>query len=165
MNKILGEISEIVKESLKRHLPQVSTQDLEEDGKIYYMNDRNGTSFDYYVNNHLSPFMCFYDDKENMGALKLILYIDGKIDICIFKNHKNKPYKEIYTSISVTHDEILELGVIMNKIADNDNKWGVSIEDMDSDIQISENEISKFDNKFGKNAFSKYIQCICQEDK
>ena len=28
-----------------------------------------------------------------------------------------------------------------------------------------ENEISKFDNKFGKNAFSKYIQCICQEDK
>ena len=34
MNKILGEISEIVKESLKKYLPQISTQDLEENGKI-----------------------------------------------------------------------------------------------------------------------------------
>lgn len=144
MNKILGEISEIVKENLKKHLPQISTQDLEENGKIYYMNDKNGTIFDYYVNNHLSPFMCFYNDKENMGAIKLILYIDGKIDVCLFENHKNKPYKEISTSISVTHDEILELAVIMNKIADNDNKWGFSIEDMNSDIQITKNEINEF---------------------
>ncbi|MDE5831349.1 MAG: DUF2185 domain-containing protein [Clostridia bacterium] len=32
----------------------------------------------------------------------------------------------------------------MNKITDNDNKWGVSIEDIDSDIQITKNEINEF---------------------
>lgn len=144
MNKILNEISKIVKEELKKHLPEVLAQDLEENGKIYYMNDKNGTIFDYYINNHLSPFMCFYNDKENMGAIKLILYIDGKIDIYLFKNHTNKPYKEISKSINVGCGEILELAVIMNKIADNDNKWGASIEDINSDIQITKNEINEF---------------------
>lgn len=144
MNKILKEISKIIKENFKKYLPEVSTQDLEENGKIYYMNDKNGTIFDYYTNNHLSPFMCFYNDKENMGALKLILYIDGKIDIYLFENHTNKPYKEISTSIQVTDEEMLELAVIMNKIADNDDKWGVSIEEMNSDIKITENEIKEF---------------------
>ncbi len=144
MNRILREITEIARENLKKYLPEVLTQDLEENGKIYYMNDKNGTIFDYYVNSHLSPFMCFYNDKENMGAIKLILYIDGNIDVCIYKNHTNKPYKEIYTSISVTSDEILELAVIMNKITDNDDKWGFSIEDINSDIQITKNEIDEF---------------------
>lgn len=158
MNKILREISKIVKENLKKYLPEISTQDLEEDGKIYYMNDRNGTIFDYYTNNHLSPFMCFYDDKENMGAIKLILYIDGKIDIYLFKNHINDPYKEISTSISVTHDEILELAVIMNKVADNDNKWGFAIDSVlisylinkkvgDVLIRVSNDEFEFDDNK------------------
>lgn len=144
MNKILIEISKIVKENLKKYLPETSIQDLEENGKIYYMNDRNGTTFDYYINKHLSPFMCFYNDKENMGAIKLILYIDGKIDIYLFKNHVNEPYKEISTAITVKNEDILELAVIMNKIADNNSKWGFSIEDMNSDISISKNEIDEF---------------------
>ena len=144
MNKILQKISNIVKEELKKHLPEISAQDLEENGKIYYMNDKNGTIFDYYINNHLSPFMCFYNDKENMGAIKFILYINGKIDIYLFKNHTNKPYKEISKSINVGNDEILELAVIMNKIADNANKWGASIEDINSDIQIIKNDIDEF---------------------
>lgn len=144
MNKTLKEISKIIKENLKKYLPKVLEQELEECGKIYYMNDKNGTTFDYYINNHLSPFMCFYNDKENMGAIKLILYSDGKIDIFIFKNHINEPYKEISTSIICNHDEILELAVIMNKIADNNSKWGFSIEDMDSDIQLTKNEINEF---------------------
>lgn len=147
MNKILIQISNIVKESLKKYLPEISTQDLEENGKIYYMNDKNGTIFDYYINNHLSPFMCFYNDKENMGAIKIILYIDGKIDIYFFQNHMNEPYKGISTTVNASHDEILELAIIMNKIADNCNKWGISIEDMDSDIPINKNEMNEFISK------------------
>lgn len=144
MNRILKEVSNIVKGNLKKYLPEVLLQDLEENGKIYYMNDRNGTIFDYYTNNHLSPFMCFYNDKENMGAIKLILYNDGKIDMYIFKNHENEPYKNISTSINATYDEILELAVIMNKITDNDSKWAFSIEDINSDIEITKDEIKEF---------------------
>lgn len=144
MNKILTEISKIAQENIKKYLSKVSTHDLEENGKIYYMNDKNGTAFDYYINHHLSPFMCFYNDEENMGALKIILYIDGKIDLYIFENHTTQPYKQISTSVNVNHNEILELAVIMNKIADAKNKWGFSIEDVDSDIQVTENEINEF---------------------
>ncbi len=143
MNKILTEISKIAQENIKKYLPEISNNDLEENGKIYYMNDKNGSTFDYYVNGHFSPFMCFYNDEENMGALKILLFIDGRIDVYIFKNHESKPFKEINTSIDVDDNEILELAVIMDKMEKNDN-WGFSIEDMNSDIQITENEINEF---------------------
>jgi len=143
MNKIFTEISKIAKENIRKYLPESLNNDLEENGKVYYMNDRNGSTFDYYVNNHFSPFMCFYDDEENMGALKILLFIDGKIEVYIFKNHESRPFKEINTSIEVDNNEILELAVIMEKMEKNDN-WGFSIEDMDSDIQITENEINEF---------------------
>ncbi len=143
MNKILTEIKKIAQENIKKYLPKVSNKDLEENGKIYYMNDKNGSTFDYYVNYHLSPFMCFYNDEENMGALKILLFMDGKIELYIFKNHESRPFKEINTSIEVDNTEILELAVIMDKMEKND-KWGFSIEDMNSDIQITEKEINEF---------------------
>ena len=144
MNKILVEVSKILQETIKEYLPQISNNELEENGAIFYMNDRNGTLFDYYINKHLSPFMMFYDDNENMGAAKLILDMEGKIDIYLFENKKDEIYKEISTSISASQDEILELAVIMNKIADDQDKWGYSIEDMDSDIEVTKLEIDEF---------------------
>ena len=56
MNKILTEIKKIAQENIKKYLPKVSNKDLEENGKIYYMNDKNGSTFDYYVNYHSFPF-------------------------------------------------------------------------------------------------------------
>ena len=144
MNKILVEISQKMKDSIKEYLPKISNVDLEEDGKIYYMNGSDGTLFDYYMNNHLCPFMIFYNDEENMGAIKLTLYIDGKIDIYVYENHEDKPFKEISTLVNASQSEILELAVIMNKIADDKKRWDASIEDMDSDIKITESEIKSF---------------------
>ena len=147
MNKILMEVSKLLKENMKKYLPEVNDEELEENGKIYYMNGNNGTSFDFYINSHLSPFMIFYDDEANMGAVKAILDIEGNLDIYFFKNHEEEPCEQISVVVDVNENEILELAVIMNRIADDEEKWGCSIEDMDSDIQVSKEEIDNFISK------------------
>ena len=143
MNRILTEISKISKENFEKYLPEVDLSELEENGKLYYMNDRNGSNFDFFVNNHFSPIMSFYNDEANMGAIKVLLYTDGNVYIYIFKNNENKPFKEIKTSINVSKKEILQLAVIMDK-AELDNRFGFGIEDVDSNIDISDEEIDEF---------------------
>ena len=84
MNKILKEIKDLIKENLKKYLPEVKETDLEENGDIFYMNGKNGTEFDWHVNDCLSSFMVFYNDKNNMGAVKLTLYNNGNISIYLY---------------------------------------------------------------------------------
>ena len=57
MNKVLKEIKKVINESISNYLPDVKNSDLEENGNIYYMNGKNGTEFDWYVNEHISDFM------------------------------------------------------------------------------------------------------------
>lgn len=33
------------------------------------MNGKNGTEFDWFVNEHLPSFMVFYDNEEKLGAV------------------------------------------------------------------------------------------------
>ena len=73
MNRILNEIKKIINDNLKLYLPHVKANDLENDGEIYYMNGKDGTEFDWYVNDKLPPFMVFYNDETNLGAMKLSL--------------------------------------------------------------------------------------------
>ena len=78
MHKVLSEIKEIINKSIYEHLPDVQSSDLEENGNIYYMNGKNGTEFDWYVNEHISDFMVFYNDEKNLGAVKLTFTLTEK---------------------------------------------------------------------------------------
>lgn len=71
MNRILNEIKQIIKQNISKYLSKVQLSDLEENGAVYYMNGKNGTEFDWYVNDHLPSFMVFYNDEQNLGAVKL----------------------------------------------------------------------------------------------
>ena len=55
-----------------------SFSELEEDGKVYYMNGKNGTEYDWFVNEHLPSFMVFYNDRQNLCAVKATVYTDGR---------------------------------------------------------------------------------------
>ena len=68
MNKIL---LKIMLAAVKEHLPEVSMSDLEDNGAVYYMNGKNGTEFDWYVNEKVSDFMMFYNDEDNIKYFPL----------------------------------------------------------------------------------------------
>ena len=144
MNRILNEIKEIIKQNINEYLPEVKPSDLEENGTVYYMNGKNGTEFDWYVNEHLPSFMVFYNDKQNLGAVKLSIYTNGGVVLYIYGDKGNKVIKEIQTSIEVAENELFNLAVILRSEADEKNIWDASIDKINTDVEITEEQITKF---------------------
>lgn len=144
MNRILNEVKKIIEESIKEYLPEVKPSDLEENGKIYYMNGKNGTEFEWYVNDHLPCFMVFYNDEQNLGAAKLSVYTDGGVELYLYGDNGNELVKEISTTIDVEKDELFNLAVVLKKEADDARLWDGSIENIDSDIDVSDEDITEF---------------------
>ena len=156
MNKVLSEIKEMIHKSIREYLPDVKSGDLEENGNIYYMNGKNGTEFDWYVNEHVSDFMVFYNDEKNLGAVKLTLYIDGKVLILIYGDKGNTLAQKIETSISITEQEMLNLAVILKKQADDKKIFDKGIDKIDSDINVGADDIAEFQNN--EKSYAKIIE-------
>ena len=79
MNPTLSAIQNVIKKNMAVYLPDVSPESLEDGGKIFYMNGKDGTEFDWFVNGRLCPFMVFYDDEDNLGAVKALVAKNGEI--------------------------------------------------------------------------------------
>ena len=156
MHKALTEIKEMIHKSIREYLPDVQSGDLEENGNIYYMNGKNGTEFDWYVNEHISDFMVFYNDEKNLGAVKLTLYIDGKVFILIYGDKGNTLIQKIETSISITEQEMLNLAVILKKQADDKRIFDKGIDKIDSDIKVGADDIAEFQNN--EKSYAKIIE-------
>ena len=123
MNRILNEIKEIIKQNINEYLPEIKSSDLEENGTVYYMNGKNGTEFDWYVNEHLPSFMVFYNDEQNLGVAKLLIYANGEVILYIYGDKGNKVIKEVKTSIEVAENELFNLAVILKSEADDKSIW------------------------------------------
>lgn len=127
MNKILEQVEKHMHEALANMLPEVSMADLESDGAVFYMNGKNGTAFDWYVNEHLPYFFMFYSNKENLGAIKAALFTDGELSVYVYgeKGHANP--KEVHYSLDLDSDQILNLAVLLTENADNKKIWDADI--------------------------------------
>lgn len=60
----------------------INREDLDSSGAIYYCNGRNGTKFDFQVNEHSSGFLCFW--KNEKGAIKVYVQRDNIVGYCYF---------------------------------------------------------------------------------
>ena len=98
MNRILTEIKRTINENMAAYLPHVKNSDLEKDGAVFYMNGRDGTEFDWHVNDKLCPFMVFYNDKDNLGAAKLLLYCNGEADLYLYDDKGKELIQTVHTS-------------------------------------------------------------------
>lgn len=134
----------MINESISKYLPDVKPEDLEENGKIYYMNGKNGTEFDWYVNDKISDMMVFYNDKDNLGAVKLTVYNNGCVLIYVYGDKGNKLVQEIKTFIDINENEIFELAVILRNEADDKRVWDSDIEKINTDIVISDDMITEY---------------------
>lgn len=144
MNRILNEIKKIIDSNRELYLPHVKISDLENDGEIYYMNGKDGTEFDWYVNDKLPPFMVFYNDEANLGAIKLLLYNDGGAVVYIYDEKGKKLLKEVNTNLDVNETDLFELAVILKNEADEKNIWGAGIESINTDMKVNDEKVNQF---------------------
>ena len=143
MNKIFAQVEKHMLEALKANLPDVSTDDLEKDGAIFYMNGQNGTAFDWHVNDRLSNFFIFYNDKENLGAVKGMLYKNGSLDVYTYGNKGHDEPVETHYKIDADEKELLDLAVLLTKRADG-KSWDEDIRKLDADGEPDAKETEDF---------------------
>lgn len=147
MNKILEEIKRVINENIKAFLPEVKPEDLEGNGQIFYMNGQNGTEFDYYVNGNVSPFMVFYNDKDNMGIAKLFLSQDGSILLYLYNKKGKNLLKTVNVQLDVNNDDIIKFAVALKKQMDDKHNWDASIDLINPNEEPTEEEINEFINE------------------
>ena len=107
MNRILIELKKNMKECLEKYVPDILPDDLEDRGAIFYMNGKNGTEFDWYVNDKVSDFMIFYNDEDNLGAVKATIYNNGELLIYVYGEQGKNVVQRVQTNLDVTTDEVL----------------------------------------------------------
>ncbi len=144
MNKILSEVKQIMHATVKEHLSEVSLSDLEDNGAVYYMNGKNGTEFDWYVNEKISDFMMFYNDEDNMGAVKTTLYNNGVLLLYVYGEQGKAVPQKIDSYLDVTEEEVLALAVLFRNEADDKKIWDADIEKIDSDAKPGTVMINEF---------------------
>lgn len=146
MDKILNEIKKLIYDNRKLYLPHIKDKDLEDNGAVYYMNGKNGTEFDWYVNEKISDFFVFYNDENCLGAVKLTLYNDGGVRIYLYDEQGTKLVKEVKAFIEAPEDEILHLAVLLRNEMDDKKIWDAKIDDINTNAGITAFQISEFKN-------------------
>ena len=150
MNDTINKIVEIIHSEININLPSINLLDLEENGKVYYMNGQNGTLFDYNMNEKLSDFMCFYKD-GTCGIIKLRINKDGSSHIYLYKYGEKEPFIDKDLLNQFNKDEIFNLAIILNNIMDENGIFDKSINDYEFNIKISNKEIDEFLNYSNNN--------------
>ena len=142
MNKIFEQIEHYMYESLKVGLPDVKLDDLEKDGAVFYMNGKNGTAFDWYVNEHFPNFFIFYNDKENLGAVKATLYTDGGLTLYVYgdKGHA----EPITFEKQIDAEDLPELAVLLTEKADHQKVWDEDIRLLEADGKPTKEAVELF---------------------
>lgn len=146
MHRIINDIQIIIENAMKENLPEVSSDALEENGKVYYMNGKNGTEFDWFVNNHLPTFMVFYNDEKNLGAVKATVYTDGWIDLYLYDENGEHLAKEVQTQLDIDESDLLKLAVCLRCNADDKRIWDAAIDRIESDVLTDDDALAEFLN-------------------
>ena len=144
MNKIFGQVQDYMLKALEEALPSVKKSDLEKDGAVFYMNGKNGTEFDWYVNDHLPCFFIFYNDKENLGAVKATLYTDGGLSVYVYGDRGHADPVETNYTLEVNEKELLYLAVLLAKNADGNKVWDDDIRKLDCEGTPDEESVKVF---------------------
>lgn len=144
MNRILIELKKNMKECLEKYVQDILPDDLEDRGAIFYMNGKNGTEFDWYVNDKVSDFMIFYNDEDNLGAVKATIYNNGELLIYVYGEQGKNVVQRVQTNLDVTTDEVLELAIIFKNKADELKIWDENIENIETDTHPDNDQINDF---------------------
>ena len=141
-NEITKKIINLIDDQLNKNLPSVKKEEYEENGKVYYMNSQNGTYFDWTQNGRLPYLMVFYKD-GSCGALKVHIMTNGNTKMYFYKYGEKVPF--ITKKFKFDKNEILKLAIILIKNADDKGIGDSAINDINTNLEISNDEIKEFE--------------------
>ena len=144
MNRILEQLERIMHEVLQKTIPVIKPSDLEKDGAVFYMNGKNGTAFDWYVNEHFPYFFIFYNDRENLGAVKASLFTDGGLTLYVYGDKGHAEPVTYEENIDAEPGELQELAILLTEYADGKRIWDEDIRKLKADGKPKQKETDFF---------------------
>ena len=162
MNEILNEIRKIMDENMALYLPYVKKSDLEDDGAIFYMNAQNGTEFDWFVNDRFPFFMMFYNDSDNLGAVKLTLCNTGEVQVYLYGEKGKELVKTVEKQLDIDKTDMLKLAAILTCQADDKAIWDGNIDKIQTDMEITAIALQEFSGREKYHAVMKNRMNICR---
>lgn len=162
VNRILCEIKKIVDKNMALYLPHVKSSELEDGGAVFYMNGQNGTEFDWYVNDRFPYFMVFYNDKDNLGAVKLALYNTGEVQVYLYGEQGKKLVKTEKGHLDIDKTDMLKLAAVLTYEADDKKIWDRNIDNIHVDTEITDDELREFSGREKYHAVMKNRMSICK---
>ena len=144
MNKILEQIQQIMYECMHTAIPGIKPDNLEKDGTVFFMNGKNGTAFDWYVNEHLPCFFIFYNDADNLGAVKAMLYTDGALSVYVYGENGHAEPVLFEKCTEASSEELLELAAVLTENADGRRIWDADITTLNSDVRPDRETVEQF---------------------
>ena len=161
MNRILNEIRKIIDKNIALYLPHVTSSDLENGGAIFYMNAHNGTEFDWFVNDRFPFFMVFYNGKDNLGVVKLVLYHTGEAQLYLYDENGKKLAKIIKEHLDIDKTDMFKLAAVLTREADYKKIWDGNIDKIHTDNEITDEELNEFSGREKNHAVMKNRMNIC----
>ena len=146
VKEFFSKLKELVNKTLNDNSSRIKREDLEENGKIYFMNDRDNTTLDCSMNNHLPPFMCFYD-VSNLEAIQIVVNFDGNISIYLYEEGDSKPFKSVLERINP--DLLYEVSLFLYVSFDKKKLYRKQIDNINYDINISDEDKKLFNDSCG----------------
>lgn len=116
---------------------------LKDNGAIFYMNGQNGTKFDWNVNEHVSPFYCYY--KNGKGAIKFLINRDGTAVAYYYLNGKNEPCNSIQTQFS--EKTAKDIAILMYTISDVKGLFDQPIANLEFTYNCTSGDAFEFDKE------------------
>lgn len=147
VNGILYDVKKIINKNMAFYLPHVKNSELEDGGAVFYMNGQNGTEFDWYVNDRLPYFMVFYNDKDNLGAVKLALCHNGELQLYLFDEKGKKLIQTVKEQMDISKADMLKLAALLTREADHKKIWDRNIESIRTDARITDDELNEFNGR------------------
>ena len=127
------EIEKIFMEAREKY-PHITDEMLDCNGAIHYMNGKNGTEWDWKVNNHLPYFIIFH--KDEMGFIRVEV---GKNDIVYVYIYEDGGVRPTYTyETTLESGSAKHLYRVMSLIADDEVLWNKPIDQLDWDIELGQ---------------------------
>lgn len=115
--------------------PNVTNDMLDTNGAIYYMNGNDNTPFDWNCNNRLCEFCIFH--KNEISFIKANVNSNNTISVYIYETYD--AIKPTYVFMEEMENlKARDFAKIMNYIADDNQLWDKTINELDWDVDVME---------------------------
>lgn len=135
------ELKTFIKESIKKEIEkdiednQVELKNLYNNGEIYYENGRNGTWFDWQVNNKTSEFCVCYNDKKRMGYISVNINKEGELTGYKWLDYGKSEGKKINLG-KLNEDDTNYLVRLLIQHCDDSGIFDTSIDNIDWESEV-----------------------------